>query len=215
MRQSFINGEKVETGLGEIEIVSELGKGKSGFSFKAIHNNKEVVLKVMHNESAPYYSFNKNKVILETNAYELLERLGAPVPELLYSNIEENYLIKNYVHGKTGSDWIIQDSENEIIIKQLFEISKKLESHKINIDYFPSNFVIDNDRLYYIDYEVNNYDPEWSFLNWGIYYWANREGFTKFMKEGDATAINVDVDKGQPHKEPFREIVNTWIQKYL
>lgn len=215
MRQSFINGDKVETGLGELEIVRELGKGKSGFSFQAVYDHKNVVLKVMHDESAPYYSFNKNKVILESNAYELLESLGAPVPKLLYTNIEENYLIKDYVNGQTGSEWIINNGEDETVIEQLFEISKKLENHKVNIDYFPSNFVIDKDRLYYIDYEVNNYDPDWNLLNWGIYYWANREGFAKFMKEGDATAINVDVDKGKPHTEPFKEIVNQWIQKYL
>ena len=44
-------------------------------------------------------------------------------------------------------------------------------SHNLNIDYYPSNFVINDGLLYYIDYECNEYMDEWSFFNWGIKYW--------------------------------------------
>ena len=44
----------------------------------------------------------------------------------------------------------------------------------INIDYFPTNFVVQDGEIYYIDYECNQYMEEWSFENWGIKYWSHR-----------------------------------------
>lgn len=40
----------------------------------------------------------------------------------------------------------------------------------INIDYFPTNFVVQDGEIYYIDYEDNHYMEEWNFENWGIKY---------------------------------------------
>lgn len=44
----------------------------------------------------------------------------------------------------------------------------------INIDYFPTNFVVQDGEIYYIDYECNQYMEEWNFENWGIKYWSHR-----------------------------------------
>ena len=44
----------------------------------------------------------------------------------------------------------------------------------LNIDYYPTNFVIQDGLLYYIDYECNQYMDEWSLENWGIKCW-NKE----------------------------------------
>ena len=53
----------------------------------------------------------------------------------------------------------------------------------INIDYFPTNFVLQNEVLYYIDYECNDYIDEWSFEKWGIKYWSKTPEFIKYAKE--------------------------------
>lgn len=37
----------------------------------------------------------------------------------------------------------------------------------LNIDYYPTNFIPQNEVLYYIDYECNQYSDEWNFENWG------------------------------------------------
>lgn len=51
------------------------------------------------------------------------------------------------------------------------------------IDYFPTNFVLQNEVLYYIDYECNDYMDEWNFENWGIKYWSKTPVFLKYIKE--------------------------------
>ena len=55
--------------------------------------------------------------------------------------------------------------------EQLKEMASLAFSNNLNIDYYPSNFVINGDLLYYIDYECNEYMDEWSFSNCGIKYW--------------------------------------------
>ena len=54
-----------------------------------------------------------------------------------------------------------------IQIKIMCEI---LYRNSTNIDYFPTNFVVQNEILYYIDYECNKNMEEWNFENWGIKY---------------------------------------------
>ena len=52
-----------------------------------------------------------------------------------------------------------------------------------NIDYFPTNFVVNNGEIFYIDYECNDYMEEWNFENWGIKYWSKTPDFLKYVEE--------------------------------
>ena len=55
---------------------------------------------------------------------------------------------------------------------QLSKINAVIKNKGINIDYYPSNFVVDkNNNIFYIDYECNKYDPKWDYDNWGKQYW--------------------------------------------
>ncbi len=47
----------------------------------------------------------------------------------------------------------------------------------LNIDYFPTNFVVRDGLLWYVDYECNGYMDDWSFENWGIRYWSRTPEF--------------------------------------
>ena len=62
-------------------------------------------------------------------------------------------------------------------IGQLREFLPTLYNSNINIDYYPTNFVVNsiNDLIYYIDYECNIYDSKRDFDNWGIKYWNGEE----------------------------------------
>ncbi len=50
----------------------------------------------------------------------------------------------------------------------------RLYPAKLNIDYYPNNFVLSVDRLYYVDYECNDYSPKWDFEHWGAQYWKGK-----------------------------------------
>lgn len=208
-------GDCFKCRTGNASIVSLLGKGKSGHSYLAELDDHLVVLKIMHDEPNPYYSFTGNKVEAEVESYNKLAETGIRIPILFESDPHSNSIIKEYIEGIAASEKIAENTVSDSVIKTLFEYACIAASNGFNIDYFPTNFIIDgSDNLYYIDYEVNPYSEEWNLANWGVYYWANSEGFRKFIETGNAGYINRDVSNGIPVKEPFGDIVSEWISKF-
>lgn len=207
-------GSRFETEIGELFIKQFLGKGKSGYSYLSEVNNEFVILKLMHDEKSSYYHFASDKLSVEINAYNKLLELGINIPQLLNYNLEKQYLIKEFIDGQTGAEMIADNKICEKTISQLFGMSDITKKVNLNIDYFPTNFVIRKDILYYIDYEINLYSDEWNFENWGIYYWANSKGFKEFLKTGDPVSINRNLEKGIPFKIPFGEQIKEWIELY-
>lgn len=172
---------------------------------------KELVLKLMHYEPCDYYSFgDSNKVRLEVNAFHKLKGCNILLPELLSYDIERNYLIKEFIDGEVATQTISKNKITDQIIEQLFEIYRRVKNAGINIDYFPSNFVIKNEQLYYVDYEYNPYISKWDLPNWGIYYWANSDGFKEYLSNGNINLINDSTKIGIPIKKPFEEKVANW-----
>ncbi|GAA5218176.1 hypothetical protein ACFSJ3_15040 [Corallincola platygyrae] len=207
-------GNVLETEQGPLRLEQLLGRGKSGYSYLAVHNGCKYVVKLMHDEPCPYYDFgNQNKVTLELNAYHHLERYGVPVPKLLSHNEQEGFLVKSYIDGVLAND-LIAKGNAEAVISDLYQISHIAKRAGVNLDYFPANFVSTPDQLFYVDYEHNPYDPQWDLDNWGIYYWANQEGMTKFQQTGDILHLNQDHNSGIPIKAPLQHTVDCWKQKY-
>jgi predicted Ser/Thr protein kinase len=212
---NYNSGEEFFIGRNKFVVEKFLGKGKSGYSYLVKEKGTFYVLKIMHYEPCSYYDFGrKNKVDLEVNAYEKLKKVGIRIPPLLEFDEKEDYLLKEYIPGLTATEVIGNYEVTDDLINQLFDMFSKVKNAGINIDYFPSNFVVSDSKLYYIDYEFNIYMEEWDLLNWGIYYWANFDGMAKFLETNDASYINVDLKKGIPIKGPFERKTRNWILKF-
>ncbi|VBB45749.1 conserved hypothetical protein [uncultured Paludibacter sp.] len=182
----------------DLKIIQEIGKGKSGVSFLAASQQGLVVFKEMHDEPVVYYQFSKNKVELEIDAYHILSKLQINIPKLISYSIDENYLIKEYIDGELiTKKQQIAPIEKELFF-ELLRLEERMKNARINIDYFPANFVLKENKLFYIDYEHNPYSDEWNFTNWGIYYWLNCKGMTDYLRTGDIKFINTDFSSGKP-----------------
>ncbi len=210
------SGDIVESKTGPLMVRKRLGRGKSGDSYLAECSGEPVVLKIMHDEPCRYYDFgDRNKVLLEVDAYRRLKSCGVRMPALIAADPNRDYLIKEYIDGPVATSMIAEGLITDTIVEQLFGMFQLVKKAHLNIDYFPGNFVYREPHLYYIDYECNPYQPEWDLLNWGIYYWANRDGFRTFLETGDSTAINESPESGIPHKTAVEGIVTAWKDKFL
>ena len=78
--------------------------------------------------------------------------------------------------------WILIWKMNESYLTQMREMAKTVYGFGLNIDYFPTNFIVQDDLIFYIDYECNNYMEEWNFENWGIKYWSKTQELVEYMK---------------------------------
>jgi TP53 regulating kinase and related kinases len=204
-------GDIFSTRHGDGKVLSYLGKGKSGYSYLIDRNGELFVLKIMHHEPVAYYNFEADKLSCEISAYERLKELELAIPELYEYDVEREYLVKEFIEGYTGAELTAQDGITPVIIRQLLDFARKLQENNLNVDFFPTNFVITGDQLFYIDYEINPYMPEWSLENWGIYYWANNTGMKEFLATGDPYTINAAPDKGLPIKASFEAKVQGWL----
>ena len=63
------------------------------------------------------------------------------------------------------------------------EIADRAKTTGLNIDYFPTKFVVQNGLIYYIDYECNEYMDEWNFENLGMKYWSKSLEFIEYVNK--------------------------------
>ena len=166
----------------EYKIVKLLGRGKGGYSYLAWKDEKYYVLKQIHHEPCDYYTFG-NKIEAEKNDYEKLSQLRIRLPKMLDIDIENERIIKEYIDGPTIYDLVKEDGMKEEYTDQMREMAAVVYAAGLNIDYFPTNFVVQNGMIYYIDYECNGYMDEWNFENWGIKYWSKTPEFVEYMNK--------------------------------
>ena len=169
--------DKVITVKGtDYKIIRLLGKGKGGYSYLAENNGAFYTLKKIHHEPCEYYKFG-NKIEAELRDYKRLTGIGIMLPKLLCCDTEGEIIIKEFIDGKTVVE-IIKDKEfKKDYLKQVMEMQEICRNNNLNIDWYPTNFIIKDGTLFYIDYECNEYMDEWSFEKWGSRYWMETEEF--------------------------------------
>ena len=178
----MMNPIKKKVNNNEYTIIKLLGHGKGGYSFLVKKSDEYVVLKQIHHEPCDYYQFG-NKIEAELNDYQRLLNAGIRIPKLIECDKEQEIIIKEYIEGETIFDLVKNDIDIDIFVSQVKEMAKQAKEHGINIDYFPTNFVVHDNTLYYIDYECNDYMDEWSFDNWGYKYWSKTPEFLEHLKK--------------------------------
>lgn len=166
----------------EYRIIKLLGKGKGGYSYLATDGDNFFVLKQIHHEPCSYYTFG-NKIETEMRDYQRLKNVGIRIPKMLEVDVENERILKEYIKGETIFDYVLNDRDVEPFIEQVKEMCRELYPNNLNIDYFPTNFVVRHDKIYYVDYECNEYMDKWNFENWGIKYWSKSKEFIKYVEE--------------------------------
>lgn len=143
---------------------------------------KKVVLKQIHHEPCDYYTFG-NKIEAEKRDYQRLKDIGLPIPLMLDIDETQERIVKEFIDGDTVYSLVKNDKLPSFCIEQVKAMCQKLYPAHTNIDYFTTNFVLQEGQLYYIDYECNDYMEEWNFENWGIKYWSKTPEFMQYLNE--------------------------------
>ncbi len=173
---------RVEMNGRRYDVLRLLGKGKGGYSYLVAREGARYVLKQIHHEPCDYYAFG-DKLAAERNDYRRLVEAGIPVPELLAVDEVGERLLKTYVEGPTVFELLRGGRPADAWLPRVREMAAKAKAAGLNIDYFPTNFVVDGDRLWYVDYECNAYMEEWSFERWGVKYWSRTPEFEAYLRE--------------------------------
>ena len=162
-------------------IIRLLGRGKGGYSYLADCSGQQAVVKQIHHEPCDYYTFG-NKIEAEQRDYERLQAAGIRMPRMLAVDRETERIVKEYIEGPTIFELIKSGVSAEPWVAQVRSMAAKAKSAGLNIDYFPTNFVVRDGLIWYVDYECNEYSDEWSFENWGIRYWSRTPEFEAHLR---------------------------------
>lgn len=162
----------------EYQVLRLLGKGKGGYSYLVTDEAGEYVLKQIHHEPCDYYQFG-DKLASELRDYERLQKIGIPMPRLLAVDEQQERILKEYIPGDTIDVLVKEDRMEDGFYRQMEDLCRLLYPANTNIDYFPTNFVVCGGKLWYIDFECNDYQQQWDFEHWGRNYWWKSEDFRK------------------------------------
>ncbi len=164
MAERFVvNGKTYQT-------IKLLGHGKGGYSYLVEGDKKLFVLKQIHHEPCDYYQFG-DKMQAELHDYQRLSEVGIHLPKLIAFDLEQEIILKEYIDGPTIAELVEQKALQPEHIEKVFRMQNQCITKGLNIDYYPTNFIVQGENLYYIDYECNLYDPKWDFDHWGAQYW--------------------------------------------
>jgi TP53 regulating kinase-like protein len=175
-------GELLKVNDKEYKLVKLLGRGKGGYSYLALDGINQYVLKQIHHEPCDYYQFG-NKIEAEINDYKRLKAIGIKLPKMVDVDINQEHILKEYIEGETIYNLVLQNKMKPTYFDQIYDMCSLLYASNTNIDYFPTNFVVQNEEIFYIDFECNDYMDEWNFENWGIKYWSKTPEFIKYVEE--------------------------------
>lgn len=162
--------ERMDVNGKSFDVIKLLGKGKGGYSYLVTDGQHEYVLKQIHHEPCEYYTFG-DKIQSELRDYQRLTQVGIRMPKLLDVDVAQERILKEYIAGDTIDKIVERREMKPEYLEQVKEMCALLYPAGLNIDYYPTNFVVRDGLLYYIDYECNGYMDQWNFENWGSQYW--------------------------------------------
>ena len=161
-------------------VIQLLGKGKGGYSYLVTDGVQEYVLKQIHHEPCDYYQFG-DKLASELRDYDRLQKVGIPMPKLLEVDEKQERILKEYIAGDTIDKLVKEDRMEDGFYWQMEDMCRLLYPAGLNIDYFPTNFVVREGKVYYIDFECNEYQQQWNFEHWGSQYWWKSDAFKDYF----------------------------------
>ncbi len=164
------------------ELLALLGHGKGGYSYLARNGRQQVVLKQIHHEPCDYYAFG-NKIEAERHDYERLRSAGIRMPACFAIDPDSERIVKEYIEGPTVFELVRDGKPVETYLEQVRHMASRARAAGLNIDYFPTNFVVCQNLIWYVDYECNDYSEEWNFENWGIRYWSRTPEFEEYLNQ--------------------------------
>lgn len=151
-----------------------LGHGKGGYSYLVKRRGNFYVVKKIHHEPCSCYHFG-DKIQTEEDCYLYLRKIHILVPFCYCIDHEQELVLKQYIKGRNIADLLRKGEDVSRYIPQVEKMAEKANKGGVNIDYYPANFVLSKNRLYYVDYETDDYDARYAFESWGKDYWTGKK----------------------------------------
>ena len=84
--------------------------------------------------------------------YDRLHEAGIRIPRMPAVDRDAERIVKDYIEGPTVMELVRSGVSVEPYLPQVRDMAAKAMAAGLNIDYYPTNFVVHNGLLWYVDY---------------------------------------------------------------
>lgn len=151
----------------------EISEIVSKDTFKGIYKNETYLLKKYDPDSDTFSMFKK---LLKSNI---------SIPKVKCLDKKSGYVALEQFEGVLISDYILDHDFDENIYKQIFQNSFYARAVGLNLDYSLDKWMLCGDRLIYVSYYCEKYDPKNDFTKCKMREWFfTKELFEFYKKNG-------------------------------
>lgn len=150
-------------------ILRSYGHRKDGYLYLVSNGETMFMLK----------EYDENILSKVEQNYNTLHSLGIPMPKLIEMDQEKKIIIKECIDGKSAYTLLQNNKLYDTYLDQLRNMASIVETKGICIDYFPTQFVCENNILYYTHYGIVEGKEENTFQACVKKYWIERNGLHK------------------------------------
>ncbi len=107
----------------------------------------------------------------DIDSYNKLTELGIRMPQLYEVDHNRRTMTREFIAGPSIAFYLASSGMKAEYKEQVMAMSEKLKANGLNIDYDPTNFIVRDGLVYYVDYESEPYTEERNFENYGLKLW--------------------------------------------
>ena len=144
-------------------------------------------------------------------AIKRLKVTGINIPKLIDLDKKNLRAVVEYLDGPTAFDILREKDLDESIIEQVFIINYKARLNHLRLNFSPTKFIYQDEKLYYIPFTFSNYEREEDFTQKEIRLWFYTNEFKNMLIE---KGLPIDQSRIKNEYERNKEIVLT-VVKYF
>lgn len=153
------------------DIIEQMGPK----SFKVARKNKTFFLRRFAEGSSELEQFLAKARELKIS--------GISIPKLHLIDKKGNMALVDFIPGPTALDILVAQNLDGQYYKRIFEAAWYAEHDKITPNFHPDNWVLHNDKLYYLPFDyAEGYDKEKSFDLVGLRYWFYTKELANYIE---------------------------------
>ena len=176
--------------------------------YEVIDNINTFLYKVQDKDNNYYLAYdfkdNKDGFFDFKFANKRLKSCGLNIPQVYVIDKKNFCALVEEVKGSTVFDELQEHDLDEKIIEQAFIMNYKARMNRLRLDFDPHQFVIKDDKLYYLPFTFTNYVREEDFTQKELRLWFYTNEFKKLLIE---QGLPIDQSRLKNEYERNKEIV--------
>ena len=176
-------------------------------NYEIVERINSYLLRVKNGEQVYFvYDFSHNiDAFLDFKfAYKRLKNAGVTIPKVITIDKKTARAVVEEVNGDTVFDLLRQKDLDEKIIEQAFILNYKARINRLRLDFNPTSFIFDGEKLYYTPFTFTEYIRDEDFTQKEIRLWFYTTEFKNLLIE---KGLPIDKSRMKNEYERNKEIV--------